>query len=150
MQRPTGVTLLAVLAFLSGGLHFLAAFLAFAGGSWISAQAISGYYVPLAAPFANAFGNYGFWIGLIGMIFAGITLAAACGLWVLARWGWWLTIVGLSLNLIMDIVHWLGGYTSSFGLIGALLAIIALVYLTRPQIKHAFDGFPIDAPTRVA
>jgi len=147
MQRPTGVTILAILAFLSGGLHFLSAFLAFAGGSWISAEARSGYYIPQAAPFAYAFGNYGFWIGLFGMIVASITLAAACGLWVQSKFGYWLAIVALALNLVRDVVDWLGGYVSVYSVLGALIAIGALVYLTRPGIRHAFDGFPIDAPT---
>ena len=75
MQRPTGVTLLASLAFLSGGLHFLGAFLAFTSGSWLSAEAKSGYFIAPVAPFVDAFGNYGFWIGLIGMILAAVTLA---------------------------------------------------------------------------
>jgi hypothetical protein len=149
MQRPTGITLLASLAFLSGGLHFLGAFLAFMGGSWLSAEAKSGYYLPQVAPFVDAFGNYGFWIGLIGMIAASVTLAAAAGLWVLSKFGYWLTIIGLILNLVLDVVESLGGYATIFNLLGALLAIVALVYLTRPRIRQAFAGFPIDAPTVV-
>ncbi len=147
MTRPKGVTILALLAFVSGGLHFLSSFLAFASGSMLSAQAMSGYFLPGAAPFVNAFGNVGFSIGVAGMISAAITLVAAGGLWVLSKFGYWLTIVMLVVNLVLDVVHWLDGYGSVLTLLGAVFAVVALVYLWRPQVRHAFDGYPIDAPT---
>ena len=147
MQRPLGVTILALLAFVSGALHFLAAFLAFGAGSFISAQAISGYFVPAAAPFANAIGNVGFSIGLAGMIAATITLIAAGGLWVLSRTaGFWLSTIILAVDLVLDVVALLGGAATLLTILGAVFAIVALIYLWRPQVRHVFDGFPIDAP----
>jgi hypothetical protein len=147
MQRPTGVTILALLAFVSGALHFLAAFLAFGAGSFISAGAISGYFVPAAAPFANAFGNLGFSIGLAGMIAATITLIAAGGLWVLSRtWGLMLSTVILAVDLVLDVLALLSGAASALTILGALFAIVALIYLWRPEVRRAFAGFPIDAP----
>ena len=147
MQRPTGVTILALLAFVSGALQFLAAFLAFGAGSFISAGAKSGYFVPMAAPLVNAFGELGFSIGLAGMISAVITLIAAGGLWVLSRtWGFWLATIILLVDLVIDVVALLGGGATWFTLLGGLFAIVALVYLWRPEVKHAFDGFPVDAP----
>lgn len=146
MQWPTGVTILALLAFVSGALHFLAAFLAFGAGSFISAGAISGYFVPAAAPFANAFGNLGFSIGLVGMIAATITLIAAGGLWVHSRtWGFLLATVILAVDLVLAAL--LGGAATALTILGALFAIVALIYLWRPQVKHAFASYPIDAPT---
>jgi hypothetical protein len=149
MQRPTGITILASLAFLSGGLHFLGAFLAFTSGSMLSAQARSGYFLPQFAPYVDAVGNVGFWIGMIGMIAAAVTLAAAAGLWVLSKFGYWLTIVMLIVNLVLDVVESLGGYVTAFHVLGAVLALVALVYLTRPRIRQAFAGFPIDAPNAI-
>ena len=125
MQRPLGVTILALLAFVSGALHFLAAFLAFGAGSFISAQAISGYFVPAAAPFANAIGNVGFSIGLAGMIAAVITLIAA-GLWVLSRTaGFWLGTIILAVDLVVDVIALLSGAASALTILGALFAIVA-------------------------
>jgi hypothetical protein len=149
MQRPTGITFLAIVAFIVGGLHFIGSFLAFASGSWLSAQAKSGYFLPAVSPAVNAFGNLGFWIGLLGMITALVTLAAAAGLWVLSKFGYWLTIVALVLNLVIDAIDWFGGYASAATLLGAAVAVVALIYMSRPQVRHAFDGFPIDAPTQV-
>ncbi|MBV9576957.1 MAG: hypothetical protein JO057_00050 [Chloroflexi bacterium] len=147
MQRPLGVTILALLAFVSGALHFLAAFLAFGAGSFISAGAISGYYVRAATPFAAAFGNLGFTIGLIGMIAATITLIAAGGLWVLSRGaGFWLATVILAVDLVLDLLALFSGQATVFTVLGALFAIVALIYLWRPEVRRAFDGFPIDAP----
>src|SRR5262249_7429284 len=146
MQRPTGVTILALLAFVSGSLHFLGAFLAFGAGSFVTAGAKSGYFVPAATPFFNAFGDLGFSIGLAGMIAATITLVAAGGLWVLSRFGYWLAVVILVVDLILDLVELMAGGATAFSLLGALFAIAALIYLFRPEVRHAFDGFPIDAP----
>jgi hypothetical protein len=148
MERPTGITILAIVAFITGGLHFLGSFLAFASGSWLSAGAKSGYFIPAAAPYVNSFGNLGFWIGLIGMLLAVVTLVAAAGLWTLARFGYWLTIVGVVLNLISDAVSLLSGYASVATLVAVLLCVGILWYMSRPHVRHAFDGFPIDAPTR--
>jgi hypothetical protein len=146
MERPTGVTILALLAFVSGGLHFLGAFLAFGSGSWLSAEARSGYFAPQAAPFVDAFGNLGFSIGMAGMIAAALTLVAAGGLWVLSRFGYRLAAIMLVINLVLDIFQLLDGYASLLTGIGALLAVVALVYLWRPDVRHAFAGFPVDAP----
>src|SRR5215471_9991686 len=125
MQRPTGVSILALLAFVSGALQFLAAFLAFGAGSFISAGAISGYFVPLATPLANAFGNLGFSIGLAGMIAATITLIAAGGLWVLSHtWGFVLATVILAVDLVLDVVELLAGDGSALTILGALFGIV--------------------------
>ena len=69
---------------------------------------------------------------------------------MLSKFGWKLTILALVLNLILDVVHWLGGSFTIPSLLGAVVAVGMLIYLTRPNIKHAFDGFPIDAPTRIS
>jgi hypothetical protein len=150
MDRPTGVTLIAILGFIVGGLHFIGSFLAFASGSWLQAEAVSGYFIPAATPFVYSFGNLGFWIGMVGMIVAVIMLVAAGGLWVLSKFGWRLTIIALVLNLVLDVVHWLGGAFTIPSLLGAVVAVGMLIYLLRPEVKHAFDGFPIDAPTRIS
>ncbi|HEY2592671.1 MAG TPA: hypothetical protein VGK33_02090 [Chloroflexota bacterium] len=147
MQRPTGVTIIALIIFVSGALHFLGAFLAFSSGSILSAQAKSGYYVPMATPLVNAFGNLGFSIGLVGMILAVITLVAAGGLWVLSRtWGFWLATVILVLDLIADVVDLMAGNITWFHVLGALFAIVALIYLWQPKTREVFAGYPIDAP----
>ena len=131
---------------MSGALHFLAAFLAFSAGSVISAQAKSGYFVPMATPFVDAFGNLGFSIGLIGMLLALITLIAAGGLWVLSRtWGFWLATVILVLDLISDLVESAGRRRDR-------------VRVARRAVRHrradlplaaahptGFAGYPVDA-----
>ncbi len=141
--------MLAIAAFISGGVHFLIAFLALASGSWMSAGANSGYYNPLFAPLVDAAGDLGFWIGLLGMLAAELTLAAAAGLWVLSPWGYWLALIGATINLLVDAVQLLNGTATSLTWLGVVVCIAIIAYLTRPAIKHAFDGFPIDAPNRL-
>jgi uncharacterized membrane protein (DUF2068 family) len=84
------------------------------------------------------------------MIAALVTLAAAAGLWVLSKFGYWLTIVALVVNLLLDVVDWIAGYASAATLLGAVVAIVLLVYMSRPAIRQAFAGFPVDAPTRLS
>ena len=53
----------------------------------------------------------------------------------------------LAVDLVLDVVALLGGAATALTILGALFAIVALIYLWRPQVKHAFDSYPIDAPT---
>ena len=69
-------------------------------------------------------------------------MAAAAGLWVLSKFGYRLTIIVLILNLVLDVVESLAGYASAFNVLGALLAIVALVYLTRPRIRRGVRWLP--------
>lgn len=71
MLRPTGVTILAILAGL-GGLAAIA----------------SGLFLSM------------FGIGFVIVIFGLIEFAVAYGFWVGAPWGWWLGIIGAALDII--------------------------------------------------
>jgi uncharacterized membrane protein (DUF2068 family) len=147
-QRPTGITILSILAFISGGFHFLIGFLDMAIGSQLTAMAASPGYVPPALQPAYAYmGNLGFWLGVIGMAGGLFTLFAGAGLWTLKKWGWWLALLGQGFSIVSHIVPALGGTTTPSSLVGLLVSIGIVIYLFLPHVRDAFSGFAIDAPT---
>jgi hypothetical protein len=100
MQRPTGVTILAVLAGL-GGLVLIG--------------------------FGLIFTLFGF--GLIFVVFGLLELGVVYGYWTGASWAWWLGII-VSVLDILSIV--------TFDVIGLIIGLIMLYYLTRPHVKTWF------------
>src|SRR5688500_6605689 len=82
MQRPSGITVLAILYFVSGGFSLAMSCLAMVVGNWLVVKAQRpGYFPAMLAP-ASAFGGqFEFWFGLIGTAAALFKLVAAVGLW---------------------------------------------------------------------
>jgi hypothetical protein len=100
-QRPTGITILAILAGL-GALGLIA--------------------------FGLIFTLFGF--GLIFVLFGLLELGAAYGLWTGARWAWWLAIIVAVLDVISIV---------SFDVLGFIIGLFMLYYLTRPNVKLWFN-----------
>jgi|GEM_PF-754335 len=111
-QRPAGVTILAILAFIGGVLNI-----------------ISGLVFALFLAFDPVLG--GVWIGLGGvMIVIGVLyFLVGWGLWNLKPWARTVSIVLAIISLI--------GFP-----IGTILGIIILWYLFKPEIKAAFGVGP--------
>jgi hypothetical protein len=110
MQRPTGVTILAVLAFL-GGLIFL--------GFGVAAGSILSLFLP----------GLGVGIEILFLVFALIQFAIGYGFWTGARWAWWLGLIGALLNIVSII---------GANVFGFVIGIVMLYYLTRPHVKMWF------------
>jgi hypothetical protein len=147
MQRPTGITVLAILYVLSGGLSLATSCFAMVMGSWLTATAARPGYVPsLLAP-ATAFrGEHAFWLGLIGTGAALLKVVAAAGLWTLQPWGWRLALIGGTLKLVTHLVAMMRGAITPAGVVGALVNGAVLVYLSTPHVRRALSGVPVDAP----
>ena len=102
MQRPTGITVLAISILVIATFRFIISFLDMAIGSWLTAMAMSpGYIVPQYRAEVDAIGDLGFWIGLFGMIVAVVMLIAVRGLWSMHKYGWWLSLICLAVALIL-------------------------------------------------
>ena len=133
--RPTGVSLIAVLYFIGGGLSIL--------------SALSVLFTPLPAPFSN-------WttaIGLLGVVFGLLYTAIGWGLWELRDWGRIGTLVlsalGLVLNLVGGVYFLLGFSVEPYGRVSfpgvgvgslVLAAIYGWViwYLMQPEVEAVF------------
>lgn len=119
MQRPTGITILAVLAAIGGVLGLLAVPGLFALSS------VGGFIVTLLA--------------LITLAQAILALAFAYGAWTLKPWGWTLGVAIYVIGIIVNVVMVLLGYQTIGGiLVSVIIAALILYYLNTPDVKRAF------------
>jgi hypothetical protein len=129
--RPTGITILAVLAAIGG-----------IGNLLIGAGVVTGVtgYGYISVP--NETLNLGFGIGWLALGI--LELAFAWGAWTLKPWGWVLGVVIAIAAIVDQIVYGLasGEVVSSLislgGIVGIAVPIIILYYLYRPGVKAAF------------
>jgi hypothetical protein len=137
MQRPTGVTVLAILAFLGAGLMVIAGLVMFAGGAMLAAALRSSMPGGVLAGVTSV-------IGVFCLLFAALYVVTGIGLWTLKPWGRILTIILVSLGLLFGVI---GLLTSMMHfMIGLVIwrvfwcAIDALIlwYMFTPEVKRAF------------
>ncbi len=138
MERPTGVTILAVVAFIFAGLAVLCALgLMFLGGMIAQMIESSGMGAMLA--------GVGAFAGIVLLIAAVLYFLVGFGLWKLKNWGRILTIVFVALGLISAA---LGLFSSlapfqagvfAWQLFVCLLDIWIILYLLKPHVKQAFS-----------
>jgi hypothetical protein len=138
MERPAGVTILAVLSFLGAGLLLLGACVMFLMGAAGLAGMAGGRGLggPLAA--------LGAFAGVACLILAVLYIVNGVGLLKLRGWGRLLTIILVGLGVIFGV---LGLFRQLVGMHIVLLAwqliILAidvwiLVYMFKPHVKAAF------------
>jgi hypothetical protein len=122
-QRPTGVTILAILAFIGGVLSILAG-LALVG---------------LGGVFAAAGGGLAILFGIYALVWGALALWIGWGFWQLRpsawRWGVILMVVGV----IIAILQILLGYSDLVGgIISIAIDLAVIYYLTTPAVRAAF------------
>lgn len=135
MQRPIGVTILAILAAL-GGILALCGSLALIGLGGVLGG-ILGSQVSAGA---------GFLVGMLGVIFGVITLviallelALAYGAWNLRPWAWLLGIATESVAGLFSLIRLLDGRGSTgVEVINIAIAALIVYYLLTPEVRKAF------------
>ncbi len=112
-QRPTGITILAVLAAIAGVFGLLNAF-TILGGNSIS--------------------------GILGLVIALAYLAFAYGAWSLQPWAWMIGVAVAGLGVLLQILNLftVPGYNIFYVILGVLIPGAILYYLMTPEIKKAF------------
>jgi len=131
MERPTGVTILAVLCFVFAGLALLAALaLMFMGGMLGQMVESSGMGTMLAG--AGAI------VGVVVLIGAALYFLVGFGLWKLKNWGRILAIVFVALGLFSSLSPFQAG-VFGWQLFICLLDIWIIIYLLKPHVKQAFS-----------
>lgn len=126
-QRPTGITVLALLNFIGGGLAILLGIVFIALGPYMS-ELTHGLPALLSLL-----------VGVLGIVFlvAGlIGLVVGWGLWTGKEWSWWLTVVLEALGLVSGLAGIVMGDPTS--LIGLLIAALILWYMFKPHVKDFF------------
>ncbi len=116
--RPTGITILAILAGVGGVLMAIAGIGLFVLG-------------------AVAFGGLGALLGIAFIAVAALYIAFCVGALQMKPWAWPLGVVGAVASIILSVLQLLGGDIVS-QIIGIAIAGAILYYLNQPGIKAAF------------
>ena len=125
MQRPTGVTILAVLGVIGGVLGILGSFTLIGGGALLaSAIGVSGGLIML--------------IGVIGLVSSVLALAFGIGAWTLKPWAWMLGIAAEGLSLLTAVIGIVAGLGIGSQLVSIIIAGAVIYYLMTPPVKQAF------------
>jgi uncharacterized membrane protein (DUF2068 family) len=138
-----GITVVAILYFISGGLSFATSCFSMVLGSWLTVTAArAGYLSPLLVQGAAFRGEHAFWLGLIGTAASVFKLVAATGLLTLQPWAWRLALIGGALKLVTHLVAVTRGAITPAGIVGALVNAAVLVYLSTPHVRRALSDIP--------
>ncbi len=140
-QRPTGVTILAILAFIGGALGILVGGLGtICGGVIGGIGAAAAREAPGAAGGLLAGALFTALFGLSGVVLGVLELILGFGFWTLKPWSWMLGIILSIAGIVIALLTILAGRGG--GLIGAVIPIVIygviLYYLFTPEVKKAF------------
>lgn len=134
-ERPSGVTILAVIYILLGLLSLVWSLLVFGVGA---VTGLTGAIV--GAENMTSFGSANFWGGIIGVAGAMLDFIIAYGLLNLRPWGWMLALIGLAITVITGVLGLMSGgfFAVCCGILGLLVPAGILYYLLRPDVRKAF------------
>jgi hypothetical protein len=130
-MRPTGVTILAVLAFIFAALWIIGGFFAVVVGG--AASFVVG---PL-----GALGVAG---GALMLLWGGVLAVVGYGLWTLQPWAWTLAVVVFAINLLFGVVEVFADVVG--GLLSVIVNGLLLWYLFQPHVRGAFRQLPPARP----
>jgi uncharacterized membrane protein (DUF2068 family) len=152
MQRPTGVTILAIVDFLGGAISLVMSGLTMAASWWLITETEeSSDNVSSVVTMDLAFrGNLMFWVGLLRMGASLSKLVAAVGLWWRKPWGWQLALISGLLKLGTHLVAALRGAISPSAVLHLLVDSAVVVYLCTPRVRRQLSGVSINAPQTTA
>ncbi|MGC1484639.1 MAG: hypothetical protein WA789_12665 [Candidatus Acidiferrum sp.] len=140
MERPTGVTILAVLYFIGAAFLALCGILFIVGGSMLSGLAHAG------GPASALFAMGGVFIGAILLAFGVLDLAIGIGFIKLQNWARIVAIIFLGIGLLFGVLGVLSMLAHLMivllvvRLIVLAIEIWILVYLFKPHVKQAFGA----------
>ena len=133
-QRPTGITILAILAALGGllGLMGVCTLLGVGGllGGALAAGGAAGAGA-LVGGLSILFSLYSIAVCILDLVFA-------YGAWYLKPWAWMLGIISQGLSLLQNLINIFNGESFFGQLIGILISGAILYYLFTPEVKRAF------------
>ncbi|MEM3786638.1 MAG: hypothetical protein QXZ59_04575, partial [Nitrososphaeria archaeon] len=130
IERPFGVTILAILTAINAIVYFgLAAFVGviFAWIGELIPRALTGLLAIIAMV-----------VSVIAVIFGLIYLLLAWGLWSGKGWAWTITLILTILSLLGSLIT----AASGFGIVSLIINVLILYYLTRPHVKAFFGKGP--------
>ena len=125
MQRPTGITVMAVLSAIGGVFGLLASLALLGLGAAVSAT--------------GGLGGLAFLAGIIILAYSVLSLVLAYGFWTLKPWAWPLGIGVQVLGIIQAVLQFMNNSSNVISLVISLaIAGVILWYLYQPHVKAAF------------
>jgi hypothetical protein len=147
MNRPTGVTVLAVLQFIGAGCCVIGGLLMMVGGTFLAA--ILGRATASGGG-STAMAGMGALIGVVGGVFclmlAVLYGAVGWGMWGLKNWARIVTIVLAAIGALFQVLGLMGSllHFHIFALLWNVIWVgvngFIVWYLIQPQVRAAFEG----------
>jgi hypothetical protein len=140
-ERPMGVSILAVLAIISGIFGILAIL-----------EGFGIRVIGLTDPAQQQVGGFGpglgvISLGIVSFVVAIAQLAFGFGAWQLRPWAWTLGVVLQIVSIVITLVRMIGNGFSAGSLISLAISLAILFYLYQPDIRRAFGQ--LGTPTNV-
>ena len=135
MERPVGVTILAVLALVAGGLVALGGLLMVGGGA--VAGAVGAATAGAGGGVAAVGGIFAMGMGVFMLLWAALSIAFGVGALQLRRWAWVLGIICEGLGVLMNLGNLMHGHAGG-AIFGLVINGVILWYLFQPDVKRAF------------
>jgi hypothetical protein len=134
--RPTGITILAILALIGGIFGLIGGLGLIAGGALLGGA--------LGGTTGVAVGGFAFVAGIITLGLAVAYIGFAYGGWTLKPWGWALGVILAIASIVWQVAlafisgDFVGSIVSVSGILSLAVPIIILYYLYTPTVKSAF------------
>ncbi|MFM8321757.1 MAG: hypothetical protein ACKOC5_12660 [Chloroflexota bacterium] len=128
IQRPMGVTILALLQLIAGLFGLCLPTILLTGG------ALAAFLGPVGA----VAGGVAILIGLLMSIGAVLHLVVAFGALNLRPWAWWLGMVATGFDVLGVIVNLWNGIGAAAAVVPAAFSILVFIYLLTPGVRNAF------------
>jgi hypothetical protein len=142
--RPTGVTILGILAILGGLALLFAGAILIGVGTLASAQVANAIknagYTGLGNIDASTVAVFAIGLGALILILGILYFAVGVGFFGGRGWAWTLGIIVSIISIVTDIIQIaLGAYSN---ILGVIIGLLIIYYLTRPHVKAYFGKGP--------
>lgn len=122
MKRPFGVTLIAILALISGLFGLCWPTLAFTGSALLG----------------GILGTVGVLAGIFLIIGPILQLVFSFGAFRLRPWAWYLGLIATGITVLGVVINLFQGASIWSAIMGSTLSIIIFIYLLTPNVRKAF------------
>jgi uncharacterized membrane protein (DUF2068 family) len=140
MDRPIGITILAILQFISSGFLLLVGLLILLFGNQTATFLIQDpdFQELFDNLTATDLGGFLVIIGGVLTVFALISVAIGVGLWRLRTWAWWVCTALQVLGLIGNVLQLLDPEGRGAVIFAIMINGLILAYLLSRPVKNAF------------
>lgn len=133
--RPTGATVISIIAGIEGVLIVLAGLLAIVGMSLIGGL-VGNSGAENAGAAGGLLAGLGIVVAIILFVIGVLYLMIAFGMWNARRWSWMLGAVVYIIALVFGVLGLTGGFNASNLIIGVVLPAVVLYFLWQPDVKR--------------